>query len=261
MRKSILIPLSLLICLFLLAGCAVPELPESLDRVKNGKTYRYLDGTVTFTDPKDAKESGSPSERMKAYEYNMTFRKEYPYCLVRIDKIREVHAEFPTTVMSFEGNTISEESAVYSEGTYDLAFSVMDVTVVEVFRNSAETDFAPGDSIRIGTNYTVGKYGSWKYASHFQKGECYYLIPNPKMPLPENPSSAMILMDRAADFWTSAENCMSFRLLEDDQTVEISRCIWERKGFDREENYDLIRVPRADFERFYREKIEWYTKD
>lgn len=247
-------------CLYFLTSCAAPMLPSDLDAIKNGKTYMIPGGKVVFTDPEDCREPGNYSARMRPYEYSMTFGKDYAYCLVTINDIREVHAEYPTIDKTWTGETIDEKHAVYTEGIYNVDFSIMTVTVVSVFRNSEYTDIHEYDVLTIGTDYTVGRYGKWEYASHFRKGDFYYLIPNPMLPLPEDAVPYQILMDDLVDYWTSVENCHSYRLTEDGQSVELPRCVWEGKGFDDESKYVLISVPKDEFEEFYTHKIHQYTQ-
>ncbi len=123
-----------------------------------------------FVNPETIENKGAYEARMRLYQYSMTFGKQHAYCLIRIDELREVHAEYPTENAHYTDRIIDDEHKTVTPGIYHVDFSVMKATIITVFRNSEHTDFHEGDEITIGTKYTQERYGRWKYASQVTCG-------------------------------------------------------------------------------------------
>lgn len=267
MKKNAWIILGALTAGLMLASCSPVPVPENASpfwSLRDGVYFSLQEPeeketATTYVEAKfekhDTRKSGAMALSVP-FEYEHTFGGNKAFILIRIDRIRELTMGIVGTGLGRE----RLEDGTYVPSKYESVeyCTFMQATVLEVFRNSELTDFEPGDSIMIYTDWRYSDYEGNLHAAQYQEGSCFYIVPG-ILWSSENSYMVYQMIDELADYYVTFSNRNNFELT-DKGTVLVPRCIWEGKGFeDLREPYYPIEVPQEEFEEFYKKMIEQYT--
>jgi len=247
----------MIVVVILMLGSCTTQIPEHASpywALRDSEEFQIDDGIVSFYSGKMNTEGYDDSGLSIPFEYSHLFHENGSYLQVRVDRIRQVRVVEEATFLSFGDHG----EKYFEKRPEERKFSVMQATVLQVFRNAEWSDFKAGDVLMIHTEYLPEITGQAKTAVAYHAGGVYYM--NPARIVQQTDGTAEVMtIQELADY--SASYTSRYVFEQKGNSVSVPRCIWEGEGFDTSEGYQMIRVSQKEFESFYENKIAEYSGD